>query len=135
MSGSHRSTNDTPQNSDSAQKPSPDSQPEPKSSEHFSVCVSRLLNEKAATSERWGWHGFRRAWATRRKVLPVQEVMRAGGWRDVKALQSADPETVRRVLDMARRDTFETQSERKSCTHKVFRVTSNVEAHVHDVAV
>ena len=61
------------------------------------MCVSRLLNEKAATSERWGWHGFRRAWATRRKVLPVQEVMRAGGWRDVKALQtayqSADPET------------------------------------------
>tara|TARA_B100000470_G_scaffold144159_1_gene111802 strand:+ start:186 stop:347 length:162 start_codon:yes stop_codon:yes gene_type:complete len=52
-----------------------------------------------------GWHGFRRAWATRRKVLPVQDVMRAGGWRDVKALQtayqSADPETVRRVLDMA----------------------------------
>ncbi|HAD75073.1 MAG TPA: hypothetical protein DCG16_04775 [Gemmatimonadetes bacterium] len=69
------------------------------------MCVSRLLNEKAATSERWGWHGFRRAWATRRKVLPVQDVMRAGGGRDVKALQtayqSADPETVRRVLDMA----------------------------------
>tara|TARA_B100001179_G_C18404736_1_gene323273 strand:- start:110 stop:301 length:192 start_codon:yes stop_codon:yes gene_type:complete len=63
------------------------------------------LNEKAATSERWGWHGFRRAWATGRKVLPVQDVMREGGWRDVKALQtayqSADPETVRRVLDMA----------------------------------
>ena len=55
--------------------------------------------------KRGGWHGFRRAWATRRKVLPVQDVMRAGGWRDVKALQtayqSADPETVRRVLDMA----------------------------------
>jgi len=69
------------------------------------VCVSRRLNEKAATSERWEWHGFRRAWATRRKVLRVQGVMRAGGWRDEKALQtahqSADPETVRRVLDMA----------------------------------
>ena len=55
--------------------------------------------------KRGGWHGFRRAWATRRKALPVQDVMRAGGWRDVKALQtayqSADPETVRRVLDMA----------------------------------
>tara|TARA_B100000586_G_scaffold261285_1_gene228403 strand:+ start:3135 stop:3326 length:192 start_codon:yes stop_codon:yes gene_type:complete len=63
------------------------------------------LNEKAATSERSGWHGFRRAWATRRKVLRVQDVMRAGSWRDEKALQtahqSADPETVRRVLDMA----------------------------------
>ena len=55
--------------------------------------------------KRGGWHAFRRAWATRRKALPVQDVMRAGGWRDVKALQSAyqsaDPETVRRVLDMA----------------------------------
>ena len=34
-----------------------------------------------------------------------EDVMRAGGWRNVKALQtayqSADPETVRRVMDMA----------------------------------
>ena len=55
--------------------------------------------------KRGGWHAFRRAWATRRKAWPVQDVMLAGGWRDVKALQtayqSADPETVRRVLDMA----------------------------------
>ncbi len=55
--------------------------------------------------KRGGWHAFRRAWATRRKALPVQDVMRAGGWRDVKALQtayqSADPQTVRRVMDMA----------------------------------
>ena len=55
--------------------------------------------------KRGGWHAFRRAWATRRKALPIKDVMRAGGWRDVKALQtayqSADPETVRRVLDMA----------------------------------
>ena len=52
-----------------------------------------------------GWHAFRRAWATRRKHLPVQDVMAAGGWRDVKALQSAyqaaDPETVRRVVEGA----------------------------------
>jgi len=52
-----------------------------------------------------GWHECRRAWATRRKHLPVQDVMRAGGWRDVKALQSvyqaADPETVRRVMELA----------------------------------
>ena len=52
-----------------------------------------------------GWHEFRRAWATRRRHLPVQDVMRAGGWRDVKALQSvyqaADPETVRRVMELA----------------------------------
>ena len=53
---------------------------------------------------RGGWHAFRRAWATRRKHLPVQDVMKAGGWRDVKALQAAyqqsDPETVRKVMDL-----------------------------------
>jgi integrase len=51
-----------------------------------------------------GWHPFRRAWATRRKHLPVQDVMAAGGWRDVKALQSAyqgaDPKTTRRVVEL-----------------------------------
>lgn len=54
--------------------------------------------------KRGGWHAFRRAWATRRKHLPVQDVMRAGGWRDVEALQnaypSADPETVRKVMEL-----------------------------------
>lgn len=60
---------------------------------------------KLPTQKQGAWHPFRRAWATRRKHLPVQDVMAAGGWRDVKALQSAyqaaDPETVRRVLEMA----------------------------------
>ena len=53
---------------------------------------------------RGGWHTFRRAWATRRKHLPVQDVMAAGGWRDINALQkayqSADPETIRRVMEI-----------------------------------
>jgi integrase len=63
--------------------------------------------EKAAgltKQEFGGWHSFRRAWATRRKDLPVQDVMAGGGWRDVKALQeayqAADPETVRRVMEV-----------------------------------
>ena len=47
------------------------------------------------------WHAFRRGWAQLRKHLPVQDVMAAGGWRDVRALQSAyqaaDPDTVRTV--------------------------------------
>ena len=58
-----------------------------------------LLHQK-----RGGWHTFRRAWATRRKHLPVQDVMAAGGWRDINALQkayqAADPETVRRVMEL-----------------------------------
>lgn len=52
-----------------------------------------------------GWHAFRRAWATRRKGLPVQDVMAAGGWRDVKALQDAyqgsDPMTTRKVMELS----------------------------------
>ncbi len=54
---------------------------------------------------RGGWHAFRRGWAQRRKHLPVQDVMAAGGWRDVKALQSAyqaaDPDTIRKVVEGA----------------------------------
>ena len=61
--------------------------------------LAALLHQK-----RGGWHTFRRAWATRRKHLPVQDVMAAGGWRDINALQkayqAADPETVRRVMEL-----------------------------------
>lgn len=57
--------------------------------------------------ERGGWHAFRRAWATARKALPVQDVMAAGGWRDAKALQrayqGADPVTTRRVIELGER--------------------------------
>ena len=59
---------------------------------------------KVPSQKQGGWHAFRRAWATRRKHLPVQDVMAAGGWRDVKALQkayqAADPETVRKVMEL-----------------------------------
>ena len=62
--------------------------------------LADLLHQK-----RGGWHAFRRAWATRRKHLPVQDVMAAGGWRDINALQkayqAADPETVRRVMELS----------------------------------
>ena len=32
------------------------------------------------------WHGFRRAWATKRKGKSLQDVMYLGGWTDSKAL-------------------------------------------------
>jgi integrase len=64
--------------------------------------------EKAAGLDpvkRLGWHGFRRAWATQRKALPLADVMRAGGWRDVKALQEAysqaDARTTLQVMEHA----------------------------------
>lgn len=50
-----------------------------------------------------GWHAFRRAWATARKHMPLQDVMAAGGWRDpgalTRAYQRADAETVRKVME------------------------------------
>ena len=61
--------------------------------------LANLLHQKHG-----GWHTFKRAWATQRKHLPVQDVMAAGGWRDINALQrayqAADPETVRRVMEL-----------------------------------
>jgi integrase len=53
---------------------------------------------------RGGWHTLRRAWATARKHMPLQDVMAAGGWRDAtslqKAYQHADPATVRAVMEI-----------------------------------
>lgn len=53
---------------------------------------------------RGGWHALRRAWATARKHLPLQDVMAAGGWRDPSALQRAyqhaDARTVRAVMEL-----------------------------------
>lgn len=50
-----------------------------------------------------GWHAFRRAWATARKHMPLQDVMAAGGWRDPQALQRAyqhaDAATLRKVME------------------------------------
>lgn len=51
------------------------------------------------------WHAYRRAWATKRKGLPVQDVAAAGGWSDYRVLQriyqQPDFETIRRVVDDA----------------------------------
>lgn len=51
-----------------------------------------------------GWHAFRRAWATARKHLPLQDVMAADGWLDPAALQTAyqhaDAETIRAVTEV-----------------------------------
>jgi len=53
---------------------------------------------------RGGWHALRRAWATMRKHMPLQDVMAAGGWRDPaslqRAYQHADAATVRAVMEL-----------------------------------
>jgi len=52
--------------------------------------------------EGFGWHALRRAWATKRKDLPLKDVAAAGGWADTQALricyQHADPETTEAVV-------------------------------------
>jgi integrase len=59
---------------------------------------------KLPRQTRGGWHTLRRAWATARKHMPLQDVMAAGGWRDAtslqRAYQQADPATVRAVMDV-----------------------------------
>jgi integrase len=48
------------------------------------------------------WHAYRRMWATARKHLSVKDVMEAGGWKSVEALQQsyqhADEETLLHVV-------------------------------------
>lgn len=50
----------------------------------------------------FGWHAFRRMWATKRKHLPVQDVAATGGWKGTQVLrdlyQQADPETMEAVI-------------------------------------
>lgn len=51
---------------------------------------------------RWGWHSFRRGWATARKHLPAADVAEAGGWLGPHTLeavyQQADEETTLAVV-------------------------------------
>ena len=48
------------------------------------------------------WDPWRRKWATERKDMPIADVARAGGWRDVatvlKSYQQADDATVTKVI-------------------------------------
>ena len=50
----------------------------------------------------FGWHSFRRMWASKRKHYPVQDVAAAGGWIDTQTLQRVyqqpDPATIERVV-------------------------------------
>jgi integrase len=50
----------------------------------------------------FGWHAFRRMWATKRKHLSSKDVAYAGGWKDTATLervyQQPDPETTEAVV-------------------------------------
>ncbi len=55
----------------------------------------------------FGWHSFRRMWASKRKHLSLTDVAAAGGWKDTQTLQRcyqhADPDTLEAVLLEGRR--------------------------------
>ena len=71
---------------------------------HIRVDVTRgwlLRAEEFARLEHvpgFGWHAFRRGWATKRKHHALPDVAAAGGWTDLKTLrdvyQAADPERI-----------------------------------------
>jgi len=59
----------------------------------------RYAEKKAKLAKLDGslWHAYRRKWATERKHLPLTDVARAGGWKDVNSLlgyQQADDASV-----------------------------------------
>lgn len=83
--------------------------PAPESKGHVRVDVAgkwlRAAEEKAkghTHKKGFGWHAFRRMWATKRKHLPAKDVAAAGGWKDTATLQRvyqhADPETMEAVV-------------------------------------
>lgn len=83
--------------------------PAPESDGHVRVDVAgKWLREAERLAEDYthekgfGWHAFRRMWATKRKGMSAQDVAYAGGWKDTATLervyQQADPETTERVV-------------------------------------
>ncbi len=50
----------------------------------------------------FGFHSFRRMWATKRKHLSRKDVAAAGGWSDTQTLekcyQHPDPDTIEEVV-------------------------------------
>ena len=82
--------------------------PAPDSQGHVTVsCVSHWFRkiEKAAKIPHvrgFGWHALRRAFATKRKGMSVQDVAALGGWKGTQVLQQlyqqADMDAMERVL-------------------------------------
>jgi integrase len=82
--------------------------PAPRSGGHIRVDVAgRWLRKAEELAEiehvkGFGWHSFRRMWASKRKHLSVKDVAAAGGWTDTATLercyQHADPHTLEEVV-------------------------------------
>ncbi len=87
--------------------------PAPRSAGHVRVDVTRKWLRRAEKlagiehEEGFGWHAFRRLWASKRKHMSLTDVAAAGGWKDTQTLQRcyqhADPETLEAVVLEGRR--------------------------------
>ena len=85
----------------------------PASNGHVRVDVTRKWLRKAEKlaeiehEKGFGWHSFRRMWASKRKHLSLTDVAAAGGWKDTQTLQRcyqhADPDTLEAVVLEGRR--------------------------------
>lgn len=64
--------------------------------------TAEQLAENHKHTRGFGWHAFRRMWATKRKHLSSKDVAYAGGWKDTATLQRVyqqpDPETTEAVV-------------------------------------
>lgn len=82
--------------------------PAPASDGHLRVTLAnkwlRRAEEKAEIKhvKGFGFHAFRRMWATKRKHLPLKDVAAAGGWKGTQTLQTVyqhpDPDTLEEVV-------------------------------------
>jgi integrase len=83
--------------------PSPKDSGEPCSRHLLDDWLRRAYKRIKVTPQPGGlWHPFRRKWASERKEYPVVDVAAAGGWKDVRTVQTsyqlADSATIRNVV-------------------------------------
>ena len=80
-------------------KPRPGEAPEPWSRFHARALLDRAeAQAKVPKLDGSDFHAYRRKWATERKHLSPQDVAAAGGWRDLRCLQTAYIQTDERTV-------------------------------------
>lgn len=104
--------------------PAPRSKPEDRKcwTRHHAKALLERAEAKAELDRLEGsqFHAFRRSWASARKGLPVQDVAKAGGWTDLRCLQTlysqADEATVLAVVTSPNKIRDPKQAPKESAT-------------------
>jgi integrase len=97
----------------------PGAMPKPWSRHHARKLLARAEKKaELAALDGSDFHAYRRKWATERKHLPAKDVALAGGWRDLRTLETAytqaDDATVLAVVTEPRKLRETKQDERAS---------------------